>query len=220
MSKENPKRQFNGSYSSVLTKSQSVQPQYMADQATLAAFDPSLTIEKGQELKSLNEQAMNEVSAKTSKAEIKRKTNAIAEMLKQSVNLYKRLLYFVEKVYDGNSAIETSFGRNIYDKAVHSEKEMVTLLNQATQTARLEEFYARLTENGVNEELLTGMEQLAIDLAAADDEQEMLKKKKLLTTEERLQLYNSIWKYLKEINKAVKIVFANDPVRLKIYKLY
>lgn len=219
--KKQTTRKFSMTYEAVITKSQSVQPQYTTDLPAFAAFDPSFTPELGQELATKTTLALEDTSENTHSAAIQRKTDELSRLRNEAGEKYQNLMYFVHSAFGSNNkAIDSTFGRSMYAKAVQSEKQMITLLTLACKAAQLDSFKAGLEAKGIPRSLLPSMEQLAIDLQAADNEQEMLKKQQLLVTARRIELYNSIWDILLKINTASKILCANDPARLAIYQLY
>ncbi|MDX9881942.1 MAG: hypothetical protein RBS73_07730 [Prolixibacteraceae bacterium] len=219
--KKQTTRKFSMTYEAVITKSQSVQPQYTADLPAFAAFDPSFTPELGQELVAKTTLAIEDTSENTHSAAIQRKTDELSRLRSEAGTKYQKLMYFVHSAFGSNSkAVDSTFGRSLYAKAVKSEKQMITLLTLACNAARLDPFKAGLEAKGMPQDLVPSMEQLAADLQAADNEQEMLKKQQLLVTARRVELYNSIWDILLKINAASKVLYANDPVRIAIYQLY
>ena len=220
MKKKETTRKFALSYDEVITKSQSIQPQYLADIAEFSAFDPSFTSEQGNELATKTNLALEDSSEASHSAAIQRKTEELDLLRTEAAAKYQRLLYFVHSAFGNNKAIDNTFGRSHYAKAVRAEKEMITLLTQACKAALLDQFKTGLAEKGMPDDLITSMQELATQLTTTDNEQEMLKKQQLLVTAERIKLYNSIWDILQKINAASKILYANDPERLAIYQLY
>lgn len=220
MNKKRITRRFSKTYDEVTTKAQAVQPQFTNDQPVFVSFDPVFTPEFGTELKTETDQALADNSEEKHQAEIENQTNQLKVLRLQAANAYKRLLYFVHTAFGEGKSVDSTFGRPRYSKARRSEKEMISLLNQAVTAARSEQFNEGLTAKGMTAELLTELEDIANQLLATDNEQEMLKKQQLLVTDDRIGLYNSIWDKLVKINSAAKILFPDDPARLAIYQLY
>ena len=215
-----PIRRFSMTFDEVIEKAQSMQPQYAADLEQFTTFNPWFTSAVNEQLANMVVSAIGDFSASSHTAQIEVQTETIAQMLTSAGQKYQRLMYYVEKAIGSSKAIGDTFGRHRYEKARQSEKEMVSLLNQAAVAANQEDFYPKLITAGMPEGLLPELQTLATDLAAADGKQEMLKKQQLLVTSERIELFNSIWDIMSEISSAAKILFANDPARLAIYQLY
>ena len=215
-----PSRLFDGSYDDVITKSQSMQPQFEADLPEFTAFNPWFTGDVNTQLVEETQIGLSDFSESSHTAEIVTQTENIAGLLTQSGKSYQKLMYYVENGLGDTKAVMDTFGRSRYEKARRSEKEMVSLLKQATTAASQEEFAIGLTTAGMPATLIADLEELADILATADGKQEMLKKQQLLVTSERIALFNSIWDKLSRISSASKIIYAEDPARLAIYQLY
>lgn len=215
-----PPRRFSMSFDEVITKAQSVQPQFAKDIQQFNGFNPWFTNAVNDQLIALVTEGINDFSASSHTAQIEIQTEAIAQLLTTSGQSYQKLMYYVVSGLGSSKAISDTFGRSRYEKARQSEKEMVSLLNQAVTAAKQDSFKPKLLAAGMTEALPNEMATMAIDLAAADGEQEMLKKKQLLITSQRIELFNSIWDTLAKISLAAKIIFASDPARLAIYQLY
>jgi hypothetical protein len=215
-----PTRLFTGSYDDVITKAQSMQPQFEADLPEFTAFNPWFTGEVNARLIEETAIGLADYSESSHTAEIVTQTEKIAGLLTQSGKSYQKLMYYVENGLGDTKAVMDTFGRSRYEKARRSEKEMVSLLKQAVTAASQEEFAIGLAAAGMPASLTTDLEELADILATADGKQEMLKKQQLLITSERIALFNSIWDILSRISSASKIIYAEDPARLAIYQLY
>lgn len=215
-----PTRLFSMSFDDVITKAQSMQPQFALDIPKFYGFNPWFTNAVNVQLVAQVTAGISDFSASSHTAQIEIQTEAIAQMLKTSGQKFQKLMYYVDEAFGNSKAIGDTFGRSRYEKARQSEKEMVSLLNQAVTASKQESFKTKLVAAGMPETLPNEMETLAIDLTTADGQQEMLKKKQLLVTSERIELFNSIWVTLGKISSAAKIIFAEDPARLAIYQLY
>ena len=211
---------FNLTYDEVIEKAQSVQPQFATDLVQFTTFNPWFTSAVNDQLAIQVTEAISDFSANSHTAHIEIQTETIAQLLSTSGLKYQRLIYYVERAIGSSKAIGDTFGHQRYEKARQSEKEMVSLLNQAVVAANQDDFIQKLTAAGMPEDLLAEMQTLATDLAAADGKQEMLKKQQLLVTSQRIELFNSMWDTMSEISSAAKIIFADDPARLAIYQLY
>lgn len=213
-------RRFSMSFDEVIEKAQSMQPQFATDLVQFTSFNPWFSSAVSNQLANQLTKAISDFSASSHTAQIEIQTETIVQLLTTAGQKYQLLMYYVEKAIGSSKAISDTFGRKRYEKARKSEKEMVSLLNQATTAANQGDFRQKLITAGMPEGLLTEIPILAGDLTAADGKQEMLKKQQLLVTTERIELFNSIWDTLSEISSAAKFIFADDPARLAIYQLY
>lgn len=217
---KNQEPRFNLTYDEVIAKAQSMQPQFAADLPQFTAFNPWFTDAVNANLQSEMAGGLSDFSESSHTAAIGLKTEYIAQLLAASCKKYQKLMYYVDEGLGDRKAVSDTFGRPRYVKARQSEKEMVSLLNQAQRACNLDDFNSRLLEAGMPASLPEELGSLAGDLAVADGEQEMLKKQQLLVTSDRIALFNSIWDKLSRISSAAKILYAEDPARMAIYQLY
>src|SRR5665648_32914 len=213
-------RRFSLSFDEVITKAQSMQPQFETDIDRFIVFNPWFTPIVNSKLQADLSAGLIDFSVSSHTAEIQRQTEAIGQMLGIAGRKYQTLLYYVENGLGNSKAMTDTFGRSRYEKARQSEKEMVSLLNQACSAVGYDGYKTKLLASGMPYDLPEELAVLADDLAVADGRQEMLKKKQLLVTSERIDLFNSIWDTLSRISAAAKIIFEDDPARLAIYQLY
>lgn len=215
-----PSRRFHGSYNKVITKAQSMQPQFALDLPLFTAFDPWFTEAINVVLQSEIAAGLSDFSESSHTAEIETQTETIAQLLTESGKQYQKLMYYVQTGLGNTKAMNDTFGRSRYEKARKLETEMISLLNQAVTAASLEDYKTALTASGMPPTLPDELTRMATYLSTADGKQEMLKKQQLLVTSQRIELFNSIWDKLSRISSASKILFADDPARLAIFQLY
>lgn len=215
-----PQRHFSISFDEVLTKAQSMQPQFANDLPLFTSLNPWFTEKVNNQLGINISAGISDFSASSHTAQIERLTETISQMLASAGRIYQKLMYYVENGLGNSKAINDTFGHSRYEKARQSEKEMVSLLKQASIAIGYDDNSTRLIAAGMPENLQEELSTLANGLAEADGQQEMLKKQQLLVTSERIGLFNSIWDTMSKINAAAKILFAEDPARLGIYQLY
>jgi hypothetical protein len=215
-----PARRFSGSFDDVLTKAQSMQPQFASDLPQFSAFNPWFTDAVNYQLQSEITSGLSDFSESGHTAEIETQTGIIAQLLADSGKKYQKLMYYVETSLGDSKAISDTFGHSRYEKARQSEKEMISLINQAVSAANQSDYMYKLITSGMPSNLTNELSGYANDLAIADGKQEMLKKQQLLITSQRIDLFNSIWDKLSRISSAAKILFSEDPARLAIYQLY
>ncbi len=215
-----PIRRFSLTFDEVITKAQSVQPQFEADLGQFSGFDPWFTVAVNDGLLANITAGITDSSESTHTAQIERTTETISQLLSTAGRSYQKLMYYVENSLGNTKAINDTFGRSRYDKARQSEKEMVSLLTQVGKAIVANSYTAKLVAAGMPVSLPDELEELATDLAKADGQQEMLKKQQLLVTSERIELFNAIWDTLSKISSASKVLYSEDLARLAIYQLY
>lgn len=215
-----PTRRFSLPFDEVITKGQSMQPQFEADLGQFSTFNPWFTWEVNNQLKANISDGLADSSGSSHTAQIERVTESISQMLATAGHSYQKLLYYVEIALGNSKAMNDTFGRPRYEKARQSEKEMISLLNQVGKAIETNDYAPRLVAAGMPDTLPGELATLATELAQADGQQEMLKKQQLLVTSARIELFNAIWDTLSRISEASKILYSEDMARLAIYQLY
>ncbi len=215
-----PSRRFKGPFKSVIAKAQSMQPQFETDLPRFTDFNPWFTETENTRLQVEIAAVIRDFSESSHTAKIEIQTETIAQLLTESGKKYHKLIYYVESGLGNTKAMNDTFGRSRYKKARQSKKEMISLLNHAVTAIGQENYLTALTASGMPPTLPDELTRMATDLSTADGKHEMLKKQRLLVTSQRIELFNSIWDKLSRISSASKILFADDPARLAIYRLY
>ena len=207
-------------YDEVISKVQAIQPYFAADLPLFTAYDPWFTSAVNTEIVSSIYVGLRDFSASNLTAEIKRITELIDTIFTASISCYEELNYYVDLGFKEATEPYITFGNEDFEKARHSVKKMIALLDKAHTVILHEGNQARLLVVGMPVGLPLDVANIAAELAAMHKELKIIKKQHLLVTRERIDLYNSIWDTLSKICEDAKIIFANDPDRLIIYDLF
>lgn len=207
-------------YDEVIAKAQAIQPYFAADLNLFTAYDPWYTSAVNTELVSGIYIGLKYFSENSLVVEIKRITDLLDITFAAAIQCYEKLASYVDMGFGDMSVIMENFGYLGFEKARHSVKKMIPLLNKAHAAISQDGNEARLLAAGMPEELKLELANIAAELSSGRSELRLLKKQHLLATRERIDLFNSIWDTLSGICEDAKYIFANDPERLEIYDLY
>ena len=207
-------------YDEVISKAQVIQPYFAADLPQFTAYDSWFTSAVNTELVSGIYVGLRDFPDNTLTAEIDRVKGHIDTIFAASISSYEELNYYVDLGFKEETHTYKTFGYEGFEKARHSVKRMIDLLDQAHSAILKDGNQARLLAVGMPFGLPLDVANIAAEMAAMHEELKILKKQHLLVTRERIDLYNSIWDTLSKICEDAKIIFANDPNRLIIYDLY
>lgn len=209
-------------YDEVIAKAQAIQPYFAADLPQFTAYDPWYTSGVNTELVSGIYIGLKYLSENSLVADITRITDLLQITFTSARQCYEKLAYYVDLGfgYGDMGIIMETFGYSDFEKAGHSIRKMIQLLNKAYAAISQDDHLSRLLAAGMPEGLALEVANIAAELSAERSELKILKKQHLLATRERIDLFNSIWDTLEGICEDAKIIFADNADRLEIYDLY
>lgn len=207
-------------YNEVIAKAQAIQPYFAADLAKFNDFDPWYTSAVNTELVSGIYIGLKYFSENSLVGDIKRVTDLLETCHVAAIQCYEELNNYVVSAFEDDLESLEAFGHAEFEKAHHSVKKMVALLNRAHFSISQGLHQSRLLAQGMPPGMVLEIANLAAELAAMYGELKILKKQHLLATRERINLFNSLWDTLSEICEDAKIIFADDPQHLEFYDLY
>ncbi len=126
------------------------------------------------------------------------------------------LQFRLELAFGKNSNEYSLFPSKKFKKALKSEDEMMEVLRIIIDLANL--YNVQLAEVGQTAEIIAEGEVLLEILRQKDDVQESKKDNKKSATQERYELFKYLYDTVNKLNKAGRKLFANDPVRLALFK--
>jgi len=217
---EIPKNYSSLTYDQVISKAQAIQPYFAEDFPQFSAYDPWFTSAANTDLLSSIYLGMKDFSESRLIDEIKRINGLLDTTLTDAIRYYQELNHYVDLGFKDTTIGNEAFGYSSLEKARHSVKKMIALLNRTHAAISNQGYETSLLEVGMPDGLAHDMANIATELASLYGELKILKRQHLLLTQERIKLFNSIWEILSKIGEDAKIIFANDPGRLAIYDLY
>lgn len=207
-------------YNEVIAKAQAIQPYFAADLAKFNAFDPWYSSAVNTELISDIYIGLKYFSENSLVGEIKRVTELLETTHLTAIQCYEELNNYVVSAFEEDFDSLQAFGNDDFEKAHHSVRKMVALLNRVHAAISQSHYQARLLDTGMSRGMPLEIANLAEELSSMYEELKILKKLHLLATRERINLFNSLWDTLSEIYEDAKVIFADDPEHLECYDLY
>ena len=149
------------------------------------------------------------------KYELAQLTGKVNRKMEACNNAYDTISYFVKKVFKDNLSVQSQFGLNGPGKPGNNHSRMIIFMGSLAKTAAI--YRDRLVEGGINPEVINALPKLQEELYEAKNNQEMFKKERGKITYERVKRMNALYDMLKAISDISRIIYADNPARLKKY---
>ncbi|MBI9038621.1 MAG: hypothetical protein JEY97_10850 [Bacteroidales bacterium] len=181
------------------------------------AFDPKFTNEYVEIFSTKINSAQQAVTDNVIIDQLAGKTLVVEKAMKSCRKKYRSVKYFVESVLKDNNAVQNEFGFNDYKAARSTQIKMIAFFRQLGISAK--RYQTELVAAGMTVESINEIDALGNQLNSANDDQEDFKKQRTLLTQSRIKLNNEVYEIVKEIARAGKIVFEDNPAKYAIYVL-
>jgi hypothetical protein len=139
--------------------------------------------------------------------------------MKEARKKYNEVKYYVEVVFPNSPETRNSFGLNDYDKAATNQAQMVVFLTNLHKQCTVPANNALLIAAGLTAPKIAEILTIRNALTGNNTEQELMLLTSGKATETRIGTYNATYAFRQRVNKASKVVFADDPAKLNEYKL-
>lgn len=152
-------------------------------------------------------------------AEIASVTANLNEAMRAGQKALQVLFIYVERTWDDDNKLR-EFGKAKYkaDRAVQAK--LPNLMRQAHAKAIETANAAALAAKGYTAAMATDLVTKAQAIEDLNNEQEILLNARTNKTAIRVGKYNAVWDFMRNINQASKVVFADDQTKLDMYRLY
>lgn len=167
--------------------------------------------------------AIDEADALPFSDEVNGEISNIVEELKMKMVIAQRnlqILFNYVKVGWESKAKLNEFGKNKYQNARSSYSKMIDLLELAFITAEETNNKTVLLNIGYSQSQIDELNTLANEIDALLLQLNELKSNRYVLTEQRIKAYNTVWEFMKRVNKASKVVFVDNPAMTKTFLLY
>jgi len=131
----------------------------------------------------------------------------------------QKLFAYVEVAFDTKNMLNV-FGKPKYEKARTSDLRMKELLEQANRNAEVAENKAALIAVGYTQADIDGLLTICDAIDEKNAQQEDMMSNRIIKSGVRINAYNAVWGFMKQINKASKVVFVDNPAKIEFYLLY
>lgn len=196
---------------------QTVVKSFGLDIGSFAGFDTTFSQQTVDDLSAALLKVDGEVKDVTLVADIKGETQTVTGLMQQCHKAYNTVSYFVNKAFGDNNAVRGEFMIGELHKVTDNQIGMIDLMESIT--VALNKYSATLIENGMSQEKIDAITPLANQLKEANSNQEVSKDSRPLGTQSRVESLNDLYKILKQISEAAPMVFEDNEVKIKAYRL-
>ena len=187
------------------------------DIADFVAFDSTLSSESTLLLKD----AVNALLAgETDSSVLKVQAELTQDVLNAMANCNtarKTIMFFARKAFANNKAVLSQFGQDDVRKARRNQVKTVAIMHRFAKTAT--QYKAQLVAEGCNEILIDQLPEFSETLQLTNDNQENYKDERGIKTQDRIEKLNMVYLKLKQLSDISKIIYSDDPARMKKYTL-
>jgi hypothetical protein len=190
---------------------------YVAENAKFVAFDPDLTMDlsdrilaKLAEISDMDPDFMLEGMQMQA-------TKKVVDLSDSVIGNVRTVKYYVEKAFPGDSIVMNIFG--FPELAIARKSQLKLMMFNKGFAKTVVKYKTQLTDKGMSLTLLDEIVQQAVDLDEANVEQEQAKKDRYAATGLRIKAYDELWIMVGSIAKAGKLIFENEPDKLRDYIL-
>lgn len=127
---------------------------------------------------------------------------------------------YAEFAYRTDAMRQKVFGQDTWAAAYNDQEKMINALEAANGMAEKEPYRTDLAAKGWTDANSANLLTLAEAIRNRNRLQENAKAERPVTTQDRVVQYNSLWSQVKDISLASKVVYADNPAKLDLYKLY
>lgn len=142
--------------------------------------------------------------------------NAAMDLGRKAIQV---LFTYADRTWESKEKTNT-FGKNRYTKARNSQLKLAELLELAHEEATEANNAAALLAKGYTAAMAAELQTRHDAIHDLNKQQEQMKSQRGEKTRERIEKLNDAWGYMKSINQASKVVFADNQAKLDQYLLY
>lgn len=182
--------------------------------AAFARLDPELTEEWLADFVEAGKNASMDSFERTIQVQ---QTEDLMELIARFHAHFGLMEYYVSKAFDDNSAHKRYFDLEGYTDARRRQSDLIPWCRKFGQ--RLAENRDALLAAGAQEEFLAEVEQVTAAIDATHDAQEKSMDYRAAQTQERVLVFNRLFKALQRVEKLAGYVFPGEDKRLTFFKL-
>ena len=201
----------------VISLSRVVRNSFLKDREQFIKLDPDYGGTYGEDWLASIEAAASAGSDTEIKSEQSGKTLDVKEVMKNCRQKYQLTKRFVIKAFPNNKTILNEFGDGAYSGVRYNQPGMTKFMNDLYKVAT--KYSAKLIEANFTSEQIEEIKALAQQLSTTDEAQEDAKRERPAETQERTEKYNKAWGYTSHVLNDGKIIFADNPLKKKLYTL-
>ena len=203
----------------MLMQNRTMQAQFIIDKALFEALDADYNDPFAANwLTSINTADAAETAETRLDAQRQETADVLAAM-EAGRQAYQTCKYFIEKAFAGQKARQDQFGLNNYDADARDQSHMFNFLSTLHRLCEDAAFKPDLLAAGLTQAQIDNVETVLTAFTEINTSQNNFIKQTAQATAERDALYNDAYSFMQRVNRASKIVFAGNEVKLNQYAL-
>lgn len=151
--------------------------------------------------------------------DIKVLTENVNLAMKDGYDLLRNLDIYAKLAFPNTPGQQRAFGQDTWLQAKNDSEKMVIALTNAHEKANKAPYKAALIAKGFLQTDIDNLLTFATAIQTANFIQEALKSDRPVQTEERIIIYNAVYRFMQTINLCSIVVFKDSPAKLDQYKL-
>lgn len=145
------------------------------------------------------------------------KTDAAENARKRTIELYRKLRYYIEEAFPNKKLIWNQLGANDLNDSRYSEDKMIRFMLDLLQGINLHK--ESLLAVSCPQAFLDEIKEATDDLVEKNNDKKMYMKNRRILTYNRIDKFNEIWEIIRSVYKAAQIVFEDKPNVLHLFEL-
>ena len=196
---------------------QFINQSYVDDNAKFVAFDPDLSMDLSDRIIAKLVEISDMYPDFMLEGMQMQATKKVVDLSVSFIGNVRTTKYYVEKAFPDDSIVMSIFGFPEFSTVKKSQLKLMMFSKGFAKTHG--KYKTQLTDKGMPLILLNEIVQQAIDIDEANVAQEEAKKDRYAATGLRIKAYDELWLMIGSIAKAGKLIFENEPDKLRDYIL-
>ena len=212
-------RNFNVPAGEMLTQSRAVRTIFNSDKAMFAALDADFNDPFAADwLASIEASESYQTGEQREDAQMIL-TGQVLEDMKAARTAYKTAKFFIEKAFSDKPNELRFFGLDDYDKARDDQSKMIMFLDMLYNACNNPAYNPALTTAGMTPAHILAIQTAKNNFATENQTQDAFIMTTQDATRDRDNQYNSTYAFWQYVNRASKVIFEDDPIKLNEYKM-
>jgi len=140
--------------------------------------------------------------------------------LKSGMDALHIIDVYAQLAYDENPALQNVFGQPQWEAARSNADKMITALTVANGFADKDPYKTELMSKGLTQQNIDDLLTIAADIEEKIKTHKTTKQDRPVSTEERIVIYNTVFKTMKTVNICSGLVYKDNAAKLTQFLLY
>ena len=146
-------------------------------------------------------------------------TDQVLQDMKEARTAYKTAKFFVEKAFADQPSVVRLFGLDDFEEARDDQSKMATFLGTLHANCMSPVYNPALTAAGMTPAHIIAIQDAKNNFATENQTQDAFIMTTQDATRSRDKQYNETYAYWQRVNRASKVIFEDDPIKLNEYKM-